>query len=360
MRSYLTLLRSSVLMLVRNRALMITSLGLALISILLFGWLFGSNGSAKLALGVADEDTSGAGARVVDGLRQNQSLAVSTGTQQEETRALRDGHRDAVIVLGPTFGQDLHAGHASIQVYYDQSNATTQASARMAVQNIVAQLNQQAIGQPSPVALEERAVSVHNLRQIDWLTPGMLGLVLLWGNLSVGILLANWRATGVLKRLAATPLRQTTLISSQMLARLLLSLGQCAILIGVASAAFKVQVVGSWWLLGLTVCVGALTLMAIGFIAGSFARSSEAANSIVLLVSFPMMFLGGAYFPTTGAPAFLKPVIQALPLSYLNDALRQVVNNGADFAAVQADLLVLLAWMAAALLLSTRAFRWSA
>jgi|SRR5579884_1235952 len=360
MKSYLTLVRASVRMLVRDRTLMLTSLGLALISILLFGWLFGSNGSARLALGVVNGDTSGAGAQVLASLEQNPSLDVSTGSEQEEVQALRDGHRDAVIVLGPTFGQDMRAGHASVQVFYDQSNAVTQASARMAVQAIVAQLNQQATGRPAPVTLEEQAVSVRDLRQIDWLTPGMLGLVLLWGNLSVGTLLATWRGTGLLKRLAATPLRRGTLISAQMLARLLLSLGQCAILIGVAIVVFKVQIVGSWLLLGLTVCLGSLTLMAIGFVAGSFARKAEAANAVVLLLSFPMMFLGGTYFPTTGAPDFLKPVIQALPLSYLNDALRQVINNGAGLATVQTDLLVLVAWMVAALLLSARAYRWAA
>jgi ABC-2 type transport system permease protein len=72
-----------------------------------------------------------------------------------------------------------------------------------------------------------------------------------------------------------------------------------------------------------------------------------------------MMFLGGSYFPTTGAPAFLTPVIQAMPLTYLNDALRQIINNGVGLAGVGTDLLVITAWTVAALLFSIRAFRWS-
>jgi ABC-2 type transport system permease protein len=359
MKSFLTLLWSSIKMLVRNRGLLISSLGLAVISMLIFGWLFGSNRSPTLSLGVVDEDTSTSASQIVSQLKQSKSLVISTGSQADEVQALREGNRDAVIVLPAGFGADLAAGHADIAVYYDQSNPVTQSTARMTVESVVASFNQQVSGQAPPIALQEQAVSVRELRQIDWLTPGMLGLLLLWGNLTVGIVLAEWRKTGVMKRLAATPLRPGTLVGTQMLARLLLSLVQCAILLALALVIFNVQVIGNWGLLVLTIAIGALTLMAIGFIAGSFARSPEAANAVTLLVTFPMMFLGGTYFPTTGAPDFLKPVIQVLPLSYLNDALRQVMNDGATLAAISTDLLVLLAWMAAALLLANRAFRWA-
>lgn len=359
MKAFLALLGAGLVMLRRNRTLLISSVGLALISIFVFGWLFGGGGSTKLRLGVVDQDGSPLAAQMVTQLQRSGSLAVTTGSRDGEVQALRDGHRDAVIVLQASFGAELRQGHASIQVYYDQSNPITQANARMAVQSIVASLNQQAAGGVAPVTLDEQAVSVHNLRQIDWLTPGMLGMMLMWANLTIGSVLVMWRQQGILRRLAATPIRPGMLMGTQMLARLVLSLAQGGVLIAVAMAVFRVQVVGSWWALGLTVALGALTMMALGFVAGSFARTPEAAQAVTFLVSFPMMFLGGSYFPTDSAPAFLSPVIKALPLSYLNDALRQIINNGASLQAVQTDLLVLVAWMVAALLLSTRAFRWS-
>ena len=45
MKKITTLLRTNFLMLIRQRALIITSLGLAIISMLVFGYLFGSNNS---------------------------------------------------------------------------------------------------------------------------------------------------------------------------------------------------------------------------------------------------------------------------------------------------------------------------
>src|SRR5215813_10851911 len=123
-------------MLVRNRGLLITSLGLALISIFVFGWLFGSGGTARLALGVVNDDASPAGRQVLAQLAASQSLVVTTGTQEAELQALRGGQRDAVIVLGPSFGADLARDHASIAVYYDQSNPVTQSTTRMAIESI--------------------------------------------------------------------------------------------------------------------------------------------------------------------------------------------------------------------------------
>jgi ABC-2 type transport system permease protein len=231
----------------------------------------------------------------------------------------------------------------------------------MAVQSIVAGLNQSAsprLASAATVAISEQAVSVRALRQIDWLTPGQVGMLLMWSNIGVGAILVGWRRQGIMRRLAATPLRSGTLVAAQVLARLILSVAQAAVLVGVAMAVFHVQVVGSWALLGLMVVLGAFTMLALGFVVGSFAPTQDAAQSISFLVSFPMMFLAGSYFPTNGAPAFLVPVIRAMPLTHLNDALRQIMNGGASFAAIQSDAMVLAAWLVAALILSARAFRW--
>ena len=90
----------------------------------------------------------------------------------------------------------------------------------------------------------------------------------------------------------------------------------------------------------------------------SFVKKSEAASSILLLVSFPMMFLGGSYFDVSGAPSFLQPLIHIMPLYYLNEALRQVIYNGAGWSAIQTGMLVMLAWIVASMLVVWRNFRW--
>ncbi len=358
MKAFLAMVAASVTMLRRNRILLVTSLGLAVVSILIFGWLFGGTGTSTLSLGVVDEDHSAITQQMVTSLQHNKSLVVSHGSASSEVQELRNGNRGAVIVMPAGFGANFTHGAATLQVYYDQSNPVEQAIAQAAVQSIVASLNQQS-GVGARVALQEQAVSAHNLRQVDWRTPGMLGMLLMWVNLPVGVTLVTWRKEGIMRRLAATPLRPSALIGSQVLARLILSLGQGVILLAIAILVFKVQIMGSWFALLATTTLGSLALLAIGFVIGSFARTQEVAQAISTLISFPMMFLSGSYFPVSSAPGFLTPVIKAMPLSYLNDALRQIINNGASLASVQTDLLVLTAWLVAALLLSIRAFRWA-
>ncbi|HEY5003949.1 MAG TPA: ABC transporter permease, partial [Ktedonobacteraceae bacterium] len=121
---------------------------------------------------------------------------------------------------------------------------------------------------------------------------------------------------------------------------------------------FNVHIYGNIGLLALVVIMGALTLLAIGFAIASFVKKYEAANSIVLLISFPMMFLGGSYFNVNGAPSFIQPLIHAMPLYYLNEALRHVINNGAGWSAIQTGMLVMAAWIVASLLVVWRGFKW--
>jgi len=101
-------------MLLRQRALLITSLGLAIISMLVFGFLFGSGGNTKIVLGVVDEDHSRTSAQVVSQLQNSNSFKVYTGLSDEEQQALKDGNRDAIIVLGPGFEQQLGQGKAHL------------------------------------------------------------------------------------------------------------------------------------------------------------------------------------------------------------------------------------------------------
>ena len=51
------------------------------------------------------------------------------------------------------------------------------------------------------------------------------------------------------------------------------------------------------------------------------------------LVMLPMFVLSGVFFPSTRFPDAVQPVITALPLTALNDALRAVVNDGASLLA---------------------------
>ncbi|HEU5368237.1 MAG TPA: ABC transporter permease [Ktedonobacterales bacterium] len=358
MATFFSLVRANFLMVMRQRALIISSLGLAVISVLVFGFLFSDNGAARTQLGIVDEDHTPVSAQLVSQLQHNDSFTVYTGSADEEQQALKDGNRDAVLIIPAGFNEQLMQGGAHLQVLYNQSNPVTAATTKLAVSAIVDGINRSATHQPGPVTLDEQGVASKNLRTIDYVAPGMIGMLLMWANLTVAVQLVFWREEGITKRLAATPLAPIAMISGQLLARLLLSIVQEVVLIALAIWLFNIQIYGNWGLLALVIVLGALTMLAIGFAVAGFFKKSQAANAGILLVSFPMMFLGGSYFPVSQISGVLGGIIHALPLYYLNDALRQIVNNGSGWAAIQTSVLVLVAWIVASMLITWRAFRW--
>ncbi len=354
----LVLLRTNFIMLTRQRGLLISSLGLAVISMLVFGFLFGGSGTVKTQLGVVDQDHTPGSSQIISQLQRSDALHIFIGSNSEEQQALKNGQRDAIIVIPASFSRQLEQGNARLQVYYNQSDPVTAASTRLTVKAIVDSFNSKVTHQPGPITLNEQAVAGKELREIDFITPGMLGMLLMWANLAVGVQMVNWREMGITKRLAATPLKPLSMISAQVIARLALSLVQSALLLALAIWVFNVHIYGNIGLLALLIIVGALTLLAIGFAISSFVRKTEAANSILLLISFPMMFLGGSYFDVNGAPSFLQPFIHVMPLYYLNEALRQVIYNGAGWSTIQTGILVMLGWVVASMLIVWRAFKW--
>jgi ABC-2 type transport system permease protein len=71
-----------------------------------------------------------------------------------------------------------------------------------------------------------------------------------------------------------------------------------------------------------------------------------------------MLFLSGIFFPVEALPSFIRPVTNALPLTYLADALRQVMVDATPSHSMAVNGLVLLGWLVGSGLLAIRYFRW--
>ena len=138
----------------------------------------------------------------------------------------------------------------------------------------------------------------------------------------------------------------------------MIAIVQAVLIVGIGVAAFGVQVLGALWLMAAIVILGALSFISIGYVVAAFVRTEEAANGIVQVIQFPMMFLSGVFFPIEIMPSVLRPVSAILPLTYLGDALRQVMVSGSAFAPLPVDLAILGGWFVVCLGISARFFRW--
>jgi ABC-2 type transport system permease protein len=90
----------------------------------------------------------------------------------------------------------------------------------------------------------------------------------------------------------------------------------------------------------------------------SFASTEDSANGMTSMIQFPMMFLSGAFFQIEAMPDVLQTVARVIPLTYLADALRQVMVGGAPFAPLWLCFAVLAGWLVVCFGIAARQFRW--
>ena len=121
---------------------------------------------------------------------------------------------------------------------------------------------------------------------------------------------------------------------------------------------FGVPIRGSLFTLALLVILGASAFAGIGLLLASRTERTETISGLINLVMLPMWLLSGTFFSSKRFPDMVQPIIQALPLTQLNNALREVMLEGASFTEVGWREAILAAWALGCFLLALRWFRW--
>jgi ABC-2 type transport system permease protein len=345
----------------RDRAAMFWTLAFPVLFIVLFGVIFSGNNSANYTVGLVNEDTGPIGQQLTQAFHSVTPFTIKPGSYTDELNGLKQGQRDLVIVIPAGLSQQVNEGQpATIQMFYDPS--TNQADAQIKVgitQQVLATFNQQMKPYTPPLTLEQTTTTSHQLRSVDYLMPGILAMALMQlGLFGTATPLVSLRQEQVLRRLGATPLPRWQLLSSQVMLRLTIGIAQCALIIGLSVSAFHVQIQGNYAALAGLIILGALMFVALGYLIASVARTVESASGIASAVNFPMMFLSGIFFPLAVLPAFLTPIVRALPLTYLADAFRQITIGSVPEFPISVDIAVLAGWIVVCGLLSARLFKW--
>jgi ABC-type multidrug transport system permease subunit len=218
---------------------------------------------------------------------------------------------------------------------------------------------ERAAGRHDPVAIAEEKETEPGGRYIDFLIPGILGMNIMGtGVWSLAFSVVTARTRNLLKRFLATPMRKSDYLVSQMLSRFVFLVFEVAVLVLFGWFVFGVGVRGSILLFSLLCLAGAFSFAGLGLLVGARPTTIEGVSGLANVVLFPMWILSGVFFSYERFPAPVIPLIRALPLTALNDALRAVMNDGAGLAAILPQLALLAAWGAASFGLALKIFRW--
>jgi ABC-type multidrug transport system permease subunit len=218
---------------------------------------------------------------------------------------------------------------------------------------------QQAAGRRNPLRSSDQRVVEQGARYIDFLMPGLLGLNIMstgvWG---VGFSIVTARTRKLLKRLVATPMRRSEYLLAQILSRMLFLVFEVVLLVGFGWWIFGVAVHGSLALLGLVSVLGGIVFSGLGLLVASRAETIEGVSGLMNFVMLPMWLLSGIFFSADRFPDAVQPLIRALPLTALNDALRAIINEGVALPGILPELTVMTAWAALTFAVALKVFKW--
>ena len=346
-------------MFLRNRAAIFFSLLVPLLIMLIFGVLdFGA--ASSVSVGVVDEADTPSSQALVQTLTDTPGIEVTEGQREAELTALEDGDRALVVVIpaGYALLPPSAPGFEPLTAYASDAQPGESQTALLLVNAVLAQaLVAAGGGSGAPLVVVEQ-VSGRDLGYIDFLVPGMLGLtVMQLGLFSVAFGFVQLKRTGALRRLFATPTPPGYFLGAQVGSRLLISTAQVLVLLGVGLA-FGLQLVGSIAAVLGVALLGSVVFLEIGFGIAGWAKNEDQAAPVANLISLPMTFLSGVFFPREAMPDILQTITGFLPLTYLTDALRAIINEGAGIDAIGGDLLGLLVWAVVSFVIATRLFKW--
>jgi ABC-2 type transport system permease protein len=219
---------------------------------------------------------------------------------------------------------------------------------------------QSAAGRKDVIATSATVSSEPGSRYIDFLIPGLLGMNLMnsgmWG---LGFALVDMRQRKLLKRFVGTPMRRGDFLLALISSRLVLMVLEIALLLTLGVLVFHMRVLGSVPAILLLGVMGAIAFGGIGLLTASRAQKIETVSGLMNLVMMPMWIFSGVFFSYERFPAVIQPLIKALPLTALNDALRASILEGTPLAHQWARLLILLLWAGISFVLALRWFRWT-
>lgn len=217
-----------------------------------------------------------------------------------------------------------------------------------------------AAGRKDVVATKAVTSSEPGSRYIDFLIPGLLGMNLMnsgmWG---IGFALVDMRQRKLLKRFVGTPMRRGDFLLAIMTSRLLLMIIEIGLLLVFGVLFFHMRILGSVFSIALLGGLGSLTFGGVGLLTASRAQKIESVSGLINLVMMPMWIFSGVFFSYERFPAVIHPLIKALPLTALNDALRASILEGTPLLHQWPRLVVLGLWGGVSFALALKWFRWT-
>ncbi len=354
-KATLALAKASFRSITRSPSAVVFTLAFPLIFILVFGFLGG--GGIKVDLAVAPG--SDLQNPVIRTLEQTAVIKLITDKDAAEIQQRLEKGTIAGVI-------DVHKNTAAKPAYlanitYTSASIDKGNILKSVLNNLMYTLNAKDL-KPSVAEFRESTVHGRTYRTIDFILPGQLGFSLLsTGVFGTAFVFFSLRQTLVIKRFFATPVRRSSIILGEGLARIGFALLGAVFIILIGHFFFHFTLIHSFvTVLNMLILstIGLIVFMGFGFVVSGIARSESTIPPISNIITLPQFLLSGTFFSIENFPSWLQPISRALPLTYLNDAMRQVAFEGAGLWDVRQQVLIMVIWGIGIYALAVKVFKW--
>jgi ABC-2 type transport system permease protein len=335
--------------------------------------------AGDVALGVVNEDEGATimllgqvslADQIVDRLAAGEGLRLITLRRDEVDQALREGRVRGVAIFPSDFSASFaQTRHATITLRLEGSNPMD----ALALSGTLLRTAMQSMAGLAPAVLTGGATSTGELPlelateylyggpqydTLDYIAPVYIALIVFFFVfLLTTVSFLRERSQGTIERLFATPVNRFEIVTGYMLGFLVFALAQAAILLLFTVGVLGIHYAGS--LLSIFLIEALLVIVAVnlGIFLSTFAHNEFQVLQFIPLVIIPMALLSGLIWPVADLPDLLRPFAYVMPLTYANQALRDIMIKGWGLADVWLYLVVLAVFAGAFLVFAATTMR---
>lgn len=334
-----------------------------LIFLFVFGGLYGKDASVSFNVALLNQSSSQFASDFVSEAKQNSVLKVDekVTTIEAAQEKMNQGKLDATIVLPPDFGQVVNEQYPSgqAQVIYTQNNQQAGQTLSLVLEATFKDINSKFVSAPTPFTVRAESTDTKGLTQFDYIFAGLVGFTILtlgvFGPTSV---FPRLKEQGVLRRYHTTTLKVWQYFTGNVLSNAAVGLMSITTMFIAATLVFHLRMRGDYLSLLAVLILGVTLLFGIGLAIGGWAKNESQAAPLANLITFPMMFLSGVFFPTFLMPEWLQSITKFIPLTAVIDSTRMVITEGKTIFELGPQLAVMGVWFIIIYFIAFRVFRW--
>jgi ABC-2 type transport system permease protein len=342
----------------RNAAGLFFGLIFPVILILIFGAIFSSGFSGTITLYVQNQDNGPVSTYFIDAINQTGTVnPVLVNVSENFSQYLSAHSASDGIIIPPSFSTDYFAGRPVNVTVYGNPSQSSSAIVSGTVMGVVNWFNLAYYNGSSIIGITQTTAQAQVTEYIDFLVPGLIGFSILVSPMfSLVNISSEYKRIKLFKQLSLTPLTKMEWLASKVLFYILLSAASFLLMVTVGVFAFGAHIVLSVWLIPFLI-LGPMLFASLGMLVGTVSKSTETASVVGNIITFPMMFLAGTFFPISLMPTYLQHVAHILPLFYIIDGLNGVMIYS-NYAQAAVDLVVVTAITIVFFAAAVKLFKW--